>query len=361
MPLFVVTGAHGFIGTNIAEKILTADPSEIGFEAYKNVHFSDFDEKKHQDKGCSVIASDLSGTLNRDTARRFLGSARYRYVDYEELISVLRSLPTKPDIVIHNGACSSTTETNPDVFSKLNVGYSQALWEYCAEQNIPFIYASSAATYGDGKLGFSDKKEDCHKYIPLNLYGKSKLDFDLWALKQEKTPPTWFGLRYFNVFGQFESHKGGQASMVYHGYNQATRTGKIRLFESNSSLYQDGEQLRDFVYVDDLVAVTMKLVQMCLQRKQSKNKPDIPDNGLFLNVGRGVAETWNDLAKKIFSALALPESIEYIPMPVNIMNQYQNYTCADLTTLRSLGVKHEFSTLDFAVAKYVQKHLMRGQ
>ncbi|WP_161597702.1 NAD-dependent epimerase/dehydratase family protein [Fluviispira multicolorata] len=360
MPLFVVTGAHGFIGTNIVEKILTAAPEELGFANGRPSRFSNFEENQ-QERGCSVIATDLPDSINRINARRFLGSVRYQYVDYEKLIAHLESLEKKPDLVIHNGACSSTTETNPEIFQKLNLGYSQALWEYCARNNIPFIYASSAATYGDGRFGFSDKKEDCNKYVSLNLYGKSKLDFDLWVLKQKETPPTWFGLRYFNVFGQFESHKGGQASMVYHGYNQAVRTGKIKLFESNTSEYAHGEQLRDFVYIDDLVDITMELIRISLARIENKSSYLISENGLFLNIGRGVAESWNNLAQEVFSSLSIPESIEYIPMPDNIIRQYQNYTCADLSTLRSLGIQHEFKSLKAGVIKYVQKHLMRGQ
>lgn len=361
MPLFVVTGSHGFIGTNIVEKLLSIAPEELGFEKIASLKFSDFDEKGHQEKGCSIIASDLPNSINRQTARRFLGSVRYQYVDYEDLISHLETLSVKPDAVIHNGACSSTTETDPEVFSKLNLKYSQMMWEYCTHNKIPYIYASSAATYGDGTLGFSDKKEDCEKYTPLNLYGKSKLDFDIWTLKQKETPPSWFGLRYFNVFGQFESHKGGQASMVYHGYHQATRTGKIRLFESNTPKYHSGEQLRDFVYIDDLVEVTIDLIRISIARKNKNSKLTLPENGLFLNVGRGIAESWNTLAKEVFSALSIPESIEYIPMPANIIKQYQNYTCADLSILRSIGISHEFASLQAGVTKYVQKHLMRGQ
>lgn len=361
MPLFVVTGAHGFIGTNIVEKILAMDPTELGFPKYPAIKFSNFVEQGHHDRGCSIIASDLAASISRETARRFLGSARYQYVDYKELVSYLEKLPTKPDVVIHNGACSSTTETDQNIFTELNLNYSKALWEFCSKYSIPFIYASSAATYGDGTLGFSDKKEDCEKYTPLNLYGKSKLDFDLWTLKQQKTPPTWFGLRYFNVFGQFESHKAGQASMVYHGYQQATRTGKIKLFQSNTQKYRDGEQLRDFIYIDDIVKITIQLIQLAISRQQNSSNIILPENGVFLNIGRGVAESWNSLASEVFSALSLPAQIEYIPMPANIINQYQNYTCADLTTLRSIGIQHEFTSLKAGIAKYVQKHLMRGQ
>lgn len=360
MPLIVITGANGFIGNNLVERFLAISPDELGFDTSHKVRFSNF-ESNAQELGFRVLATDLADTVNRMTARRFAGSARYTFVMYEDLIKQLEKLTEKPLAIIHNGACSSTTETDPAVFQKLNLGYSKLLWNYCSENKIPFIYASSAAVYGDGSLGFSDKKEDCAQYQALNLYGKSKLDFDLWALQQKNTPPSWFGLRYFNVYGQFESHKGGQASMVYHGYNQAVRTGKIKLFKSNVQEYNDGEQKRDFVYVDDLVSVTLELVKISLKRKDDSNCIPIERNGLFLNIGTGVANTWNQLAKEVFQSLSLPVTIEYIQTPDNIIRQYQNFTCADLASLRSLGIQHEFKSLKDGVQKYVQKHLMRGQ
>ncbi len=334
-------------------------PEEIGLEPRSSPRFSNFEEVRHA--GLDIISTDLPTSLAGENARRFAGSARVKYVDYQELFTYLESLTIPPALVVHNGACSSTTERDPQVFENLNWGYSQKVWDYCTRHQVPLIYASSAATYGDGLLGFSDKKEDCEKYTPLNLYGKSKLDFDIWALRQKQTPPTWFGLRYFNVYGQLEGHKGGQASMVYHGYNQAIRTQKIRLFKSNTEQYQDGDQVRDFIYVDDIVEVTVKLMRICLERKQGKSKMTIPDNGLFLNVGTGVTETWNNLARHVFASLSLPCQIEYIPMPDNIAGQYQNYTCADLASLHSLGIDHTFYSLADGVKKYVQKHLMRGQ
>ncbi|MES2616095.1 MAG: ADP-glyceromanno-heptose 6-epimerase [Bdellovibrionota bacterium] len=360
MSIIVLTGAHGFIGTNLLEKILVSSPEELGLEKVATPKFSNFDNGLNA-KNISTIITDLPESLNQNNARRFAGSARVKYVDYESLFQFLENLPEQPTLIIHNGACSSTVEQNPEVFAKLNLGYTQKVWAYCTKHKIPLIYASSAATYGDGTLGFSDKKEDCEKYTSLNLYGKSKLDFDIWALKQKETPPTWFGLRYFNVYGQFEGHKGGQASMVYHGYGQATRTGKIKLFKSNTSKYADGDQVRDFIYVDDIVAITLILARICIERKMGNSKLVLPDNGMFLNVGTGVTETWNNLAKNVFTALGLPANIEYITMPENIANQYQNYTCADLSSLRSIGVNHQFHTLEQGVTKYVQKHLVRGQ
>jgi ADP-L-glycero-D-manno-heptose 6-epimerase len=360
MANIVLTGAHGFIGVNILEQILKSTFEEIGLQETPNLKFSNFD-KPHSERYISTIVSDLNDSLTRENARRFAGSARVQYVDYENLFTYLNNLPSEPLVIIHNGACSSTTEKDPAVFEKLNLGYSKKIWEYCSNKQVPLIYASSAATYGDGLLGFSDKKEDCEKYKPLNLYGKSKLDFDIWALKQKQTPPTWFGLRYFNVYGQFEGHKGGQASMVYHGYHQATRTGKIKLFKSNTPQYKDGDQIRDFIYIDDIVSVTLSLIRICIERKLGQSKLILPENGLFLNLGTGQEETWNHLAKSVFSALNLNSNIEYIPIPDNIAGQYQNYTCADLSTLRSIGIHHQFYSLERGVAKYVQKHLLRGQ
>lgn len=361
MRHFVVTGCNGFIGTNLVQKILAAQPEDFLFESTPKSKFSNFDKIDTEKNLVSVIGSDLPNSLLRPIAHRFVGSVRYIYQDYKSLIDYLESLSTPPDIVIHNGACSSTTETDPNVFYELNLQYSQKIWEYCAKHKIPLIYASSAATYGDGSKGFSDKKEHCSEYKPLNLYGKSKLDFDLWALKQSQTPSTWFGLRYFNVFGQFESHKQNQASMVYHGYHQALQTGKIKLFKSNSDQYQNGEQLRDFIYVDDVIDVTMDLIRLCLNRQEGNSNVTLPENGLLLNLGTGIARTWNDLANSVFQAIGLNPSIEYIDIPKNIVNQYQNYTCADLSSLRSLGIDHTFKSLEEGITKYVHKHLSRGQ
>ena len=360
MSTIVLTGAHGFIGNNLLEKLLKVSPEELGLNQKSSPQFSNFDSLSHNEP-LSFIITDLPKSMGGFNARRFAGSARVTYVDYEDLFSHLNQLKTPPLVVIHNGACSSTTETDPDVFFKLNLNYSQKMWEYCVQKEVPFLYASSAATYGNGELGFSDKKEDCEKYTPLNLYGKSKLDFDIWALKQRQTPPTWFGLRYFNVYGQFESHKGGQASMVYHGYQQATRTGQINLFKSNSSDYTDGNQVRDFIYIDDIIAVTLELIRLCLERKNGKNNVNISGNGLFLNLGTGVVQSWNSLAENVFEALNMKKNIHYIPMPQNIAGQYQNYTCANLSSLRSLQINYEFTSLKEGIKKYVQKHLVRGQ
>jgi len=361
MSYVVVTGANGFIGTNVVEAFLSIAPEDLGVQdgsSPKPPRFSSFGERPYR-TGVDVIGSDLPESLARPAASRFAGSVRYSYIPHDQLVDHLRSLAEPPLVVVHNGACSSTVETNPEIFARLNVGSSQTLWQYCAEYGVPFLYASSAATYGDGTQGFSDKKEDCHLYTALNLYGKSKLDFDLWALEQAIAPPVWFGLRYFNVYGPYESHKGGQASMVYHGYHQALKTGSIKLFESNSPQYGHGEQERDFIYVEDVVDVTLKLTKWALFHKQ--NNP-IAGKGCFVNVGRGKPETWNTLARSVFAALELPARIEYIPIPDSIKRQYQNYTCADLSTLHRILGEGGYLPLSFeeGIQRYIKRHLMRG-
>ena len=359
MGYFVITGAHGFIGTNIADRILKLNPTELGLEKPLHPTFSNFG--KGYEEGFSVLATDLNESLTRFTSRRFLGSSRYKYLDYKDLGQYLSQCESKPLAVIHNGACSSTMETRKEIFDELNLKSSKDLWHYCSKNKVPFIYASSAAVYGDGKKGFSDKKEDCESYRPLNLYGQSKLDFDIWTLKQSSKPPIWFGLRYFNVYGQFESHKKSQASMVYHGFNQIKKDGKIGLFKSNDPKnYSDGDQVRDFIYVDDIVSITLKLLQRSLEVTLLNKKNNILDNGLFLNLGCGIPETWNNLAKSIFSALDVKEAIDYIDMPEKLSKQYQNYTCANLETLSSLELNHNFFSLKDGVRKYVLEYLMKG-
>lgn len=368
-PYIVVTGAHGFIGHHILEKMLMSDLSTLVQEHESEgsaelssrtaqVRFS----QQSQPTASSVFnvwVVDLPESVSRSTAHRFAQSSRVKILFQRDLLAALKSATHPPVAVIHNGACSSTVERNPAVFAELNVGSSQELWNYCAQNNVPFIYASSAAVYGDGNKGFSDSPEHSQQFEPLNLYGKSKLDFDLWALNQEKSPPYWFGLRYFNVYGPFESHKGGQASMVYHGYQQATRSGSIRLFKSNAPTYTDGNQVRDFVYVKDIVKVTLFLLRIAL-KKQPLNLPGGQQNGCFVNVGCGETRTWNELARAVFEALNVPPQIEYIPIPENIAGQYQNYTCADLSTLRQLGYSAPLTHLSQGVREYVQRYLMRG-
>jgi len=253
------------------------------------------------------------------------------------------------DAVFHMGACSSTTETDADYLMSNNVNYSIDLWHYCVENKIPFIYASSAATYGDGAAGYRDDPESLWQLRPLNKYGFSKHLFDQWVIQQKKTPPVWAGLKFFNVYGPQEYHKGSQASVVFHAYPQVKDQGKLRLFKSYRDGYADGEQKRDFVYVKDVVSVMVHLWQ--------QGKHVTP--GIY-NVGSGQARTFIDLGRAVFSALG-KESAEFswIEMPESLRDQYQYFTEATLENLRAhAGYSQEMTSLEAGVKDYVQNYLV---
>jgi ADP-L-glycero-D-manno-heptose 6-epimerase len=352
----VVTGANGFIGMNLVEHILVS-----GFENLK-LEGNVFPKASN----VMVIGVDLSESLERKLANRFTGSARYRFLNHTDFLTEFDSLSeeNKPLIVFHNGACSSTTETRKQIFDTLNTGYSKKVWDICAKLSVPLIYASSAATYGSGENGFFDNPQLNSKYKPLNLYGDSKLNFDKWVTikndQKELCPPCWFGLRYFNVYGPYERHKGSQASMVTHGYDQMTRSAKVKLFESNTSQYSHGNQLRDFIFVKDIVKYSLLLANIALKQTLSKNAVPEGWKGCFVNLGTGKAETWNFLAQCIAESLEMPLNIEYIPIPETLKNQYQNFTEANLETLKKLGLPSEFTSLKNGIKETVQRYLCRG-
>jgi ADP-L-glycero-D-manno-heptose 6-epimerase len=233
------------------------------------------------------------------------------------------------------------------VLKALNVEYSKELWNLCTEYSIPLIYASSAATYGDGSDGFDDDMHLLPKLQPLNPYGWSKHHFDLWVMQQKTAPPFWAGFKFFNVFGPNENHKGRMASVVLHAFNQIEATGSMKLFKSHRTDVADGEQQRDFIYVMDVIDV---LIHFMEHRKNS---------GLY-NLGTGVARTFKDLALSVFSALNLPPHIEYIDIPEDIRDKYQYYTKAETTRLRAAGYIKEFTPLEQAVNDYIGKYL-KGQ
>jgi len=363
-PVILVTGSNGFVGTHIVEALLKRTWGELLSPGARprtaSLRFSNFEEQAPGgDCPLMVVGVDLAATASRSNAARFAGSTRYRFLPLEACEAALADGSLSPAAIVHNGACSSTVETDPSVFASLNVGWSQKLWQVAASRSIPFLYASSAAVYGDGSRGFSDSLEDCANYEALNLYGKSKLDFDLWALEQVRTgnpvPPAWFGLRYFNVYGPFETHKEGQASMVMHGYRQVTREGRMRLFESNDAKYAAGEQRRDFIFVDDITRYTLEL----LSRSLNGSLPE-DGRGLFVNLGTGMARTWNELASHIFAAVGLTPRIEYIPIPPSLARQYQNFTQATHGGLQRAGLSPAFTDLAQGVRTYVQRYLVRG-
>ncbi len=250
------------------------------------------------------------------------------------------------DAVVHLGACSSTTEQDFDYLWMNNVEYTKTLWEFCAEKKVPFIYASSAATYGDGSQGFDDEM-DIDLLQPLNGYGYSKQVFDQWSKKQDKKPPQYVGLKFFNVYGPNEYCKGSMASMVYHGYKQMVADGEIRLFKSENPKYADGAQERDFVYVKDVCRV----IEFFL---------DHPEHSGIFNVGTGRAQTFEELVSAVFYAVDRTPKIKFINMPENLKEKYQYHTKAEMAKLRDIGYAEEFMTVEQGVKDYVINHLSKG-
>jgi ADP-L-glycero-D-manno-heptose 6-epimerase len=309
----VVTGAAGFIGRNIV--------AELNQRDYDN-----------------LILVDLLGT--DDKWRNLVG------LRYEDILSpdaflalVERGELGATESIIHLGACSSTTEQDADYLLRNNYHYTRTLCEWSLKNNARFVYASSAATYGDGAQGYSDADPATANLHPLNMYGYSKHMFDLWALKHGLFDKI-VGLKYFNVFGPYEDHKGDMRSVVSKAYQQVKNTGKVQLFKSYRPEYADGEQMRDFIYVKDVVAVTL---HFALSRGKG---------GLF-NCGTGKARTWKDLVTAVYSAMKIAPQIEFIPMPEQLRGKYQYFTEAEMTKLRSSGYTAEFSSLEDAVADYI--------
>lgn len=314
--MIVVTGAAGFIGSNLAHRLAS--------ENHELVLVDD-----HLTAAKSVNFAELSA---------------FRFLRHDRFLVELEAGRITPDAIYHLGACSSTTETNWDYLTRNNIEYTQRLWTWCAKQVRPFVYASSAATYGDGSRGFDDRTSPT-ELTPLNLYGKSKNDFDIWALAEvaagRPVPPRWAGMKFFNVYGPRETHKGRMASMVWHTYRQVLRTGRVRLFQSTDPKFADGGQLRDFVFVNDCVAHMLWLGQF-------------PRAGGLYNSGTGTARSFLDLAKATFTALGRTPDIEFIAMPADLAKQYQNYTQAETTKLHELGCSVVPTTLEDGVREYVR-------
>ena len=266
------------------------------------------------------------------------------YINKSMLLERLNELKDV-DVLIHMGACSSTTQTDFDYLWNNNVEYTKQLWKYCCEKGIRFLYASSASVYGDGKKGFSDYST--LEYIPLNRYGYSKYAFDVWSEKQVASkiaPPQYAGFRFFNVYGPNEYHKGSMSSLVYKGHRQIKENKEMKLFKSYEAAYEDGKQLRDFVYVKDIC----KVIGFFLDH------PEL--NGIY-NVGTGKARSFYDLAASLFSALGMEERIDYIDMPGEIRKSYQYFTQADIQKLRDVGYREEFYSLEDGISDYVNNYL----
>ena len=302
--------------------------------------------------GCNTLATlnrmDCTDILVVDNVGRsskwqnLVGKSFRHYVHKNALWPWLEKNDSeKVEAVIHLGACTDTMEKDFDYLAENNVSYSQKLWRFCTDRRIPFIYASSAATYGDGGNGFSDAHAKTVHYKPINPYGYSKHLFDLWALKQKQSPSQWYGIKFFNVYGPGENHKGRMASVPNFAIPQAKQNGKIRLFRSHLPGVKDGEQKRDFVYVQDVVDLVVHFLD--------SSAP----SGLY-NAGTGRSRSFNDLAKAIFSGLNIPGEIEYFEMPDDIKNSYQYFTEADMKKLIATGYHHAPVSLEEGIARYVK-------
>jgi ADP-L-glycero-D-manno-heptose 6-epimerase len=312
-----VTGAAGFIGRNVV--------AELNARGYDNLLL--VDSLGHDEKWRNLLGLEYEDLLDPD----------------EFLTSVEKGRITELDALIHLGACSSTTERDADFLLQNNYHYTRTLCDYCLRGNTRFIYASSAATYGDGSHGYSDDVGELPILRPLNMYGYSKHIFDLWARKH-KLFDRIVGLKYFNVFGPYEDHKGDMRSMVAKSYDQIKKTGQVELFKSYRPDYADGEQKRDFIYVKDAVAMTLHF----LTRR---------DGGGLFNCGTGQARSWKDLAMAVFAVMNLQPQIEFIEMPPVLQGKYQYFTQAPMENMRNAGYRTPISSLEAAVADYVTTYL----
>jgi len=319
--MIVVTGAAGFIGS-----YLTGYLNQQGY--YDLVLVDDFSQTR---KAANVENKKYTAKVDRQHFFEWLRQ-NHRFVQF----------------IVHLGARTDTTEFDHSIFDHLNVKYSMQTWNLCIEFGLPLIYASSAATYGNGEWGYSDSHDLVYKLKPLNPYGVSKNEFDKWVLTQKQQPFFWAGLKFFNVYGPNEYHKGRMASVVFHAFHQIKQTGKMKLFRSHHPHFKDGEQKRDFIYVKDVASVILFLMH---QRKNS---------GLY-NVGTGQARTFLDLAHATFHAMNVPENIEFIDTPADIRDKYQYFTQANMDKLRSIGYSQPFTPLEEGISDYVCHYLMNNQ
>lgn len=315
--MIVVTGAAGFIGSCLV--------SHLNQAGYNNI----------------VAVDDFSKTEKDDN---LVGTTLTAKIGRKDFIKWLEDFGTEVSFIFHIGARTDTTEFDKTIFDELNLNYTKDVWNACIRYNIPLVYASSAATYGLGEFGYKDDHTVIPKLKPLNPYGDSKNDFDKWALTQEDEPPFWAGLKFFNVYGPNEYHKGRMASVIFHAFNQINATGGMKLFRSHNTEYTDGGQLRDFVYVKDVVNVCMYLMT------------NSPDSGIY-NLGSGKARTFLDLTKATFKSMGKQENISFIDTPEDIRDKYQYFTEADMSKLIDSGYNQKFYSLEEGVEDYVKNYL----
>jgi ADP-L-glycero-D-manno-heptose 6-epimerase len=316
--MIIITGAAGFIGSCLVKKL-------------NQENFNDL-----------ILVDDF----NNPVKNKNLEGKRYTdKIDRNDFFNWLDEHHHLVQFIFHIGARTDTTEFNKEIFDVLNLNYSKTVWEKCVEYGLPLVYASSAATYGNGEHGYADTESLIYQLSPLNPYGESKNDFDKWALAQEKQPYFWVGLKFFNVYGPNEYHKGRMASVIFHGFNQIKNSGSIKLFRSHRPEYKDGWQLRDFIYVKDVINVCYYWMQL---RKHS---------GIY-NLGTGTARSFYDLALSTFNAMKLDPKIEFIDMPEDIREKYQYFTEASMQKLKDTGYYQPFYTLESGVEDYVKNYLI---
>ena len=319
--MIIITGAAGFIGSCLVQK--------LNDEGYYDL----------------VLVDDFSNEIKN---KNYENKRYSRLVEREVFADWLIENHLHVQFVFHIGARTDTAEADVELFNQLNLDYTKSIWNICTEFGLPFVYASSAATYGLGEHGYQDEESKIPMLKPLNPYGDSKNDFDIWALKQEKKPYFWTGLKFFNVYGPNEYHKGRIASLIFHTFNQIKKTGDMKLFKSHNPEFKDCEQMRDFVYIKDVVNVLYFLMH---HRK---------DSGIY-NLGTGKARTFLDLATQTFHAMNTPVSISFVPTPEDIREKYQYFTEASMEKLRSIGYSLEFYSLEAGVQDYVKNYLLTNK
>jgi ADP-L-glycero-D-manno-heptose 6-epimerase len=319
--MIVVTGAAGFIGSCLVSRLNKEGMNDL------------------------VLVDDFS---KQEKQNNYKSKKYARLIERTEFIDWFRTNVSEVKFVFHIGARTDTTEFDKSIFDELNVNYSKDVWEICTQNKIGLIYASSAATYGLGEFGYDDDETRINSLKPLNPYGDSKNDFDKWVLQQKNAPSHWYGFKFFNVYGPNEYHKGRMASVIFHAFNQIKEKGFVKLFRSHHPDYKDGGQLRDFIYVKDLVDVLFFTYKNRIK------------SGIY-NLGSGKARTFLDLANSTFKALNKEPKIEFIDTPLDIRDKYQYFTEANMQKLVDQGYKKPFISLEEGVKDYVQNYLKENK